>query len=112
MKTLEDLKVGDEVVITGRITSIATIERITATQFVMSSGLKYRRKDGGVVNGGDWDSSYINFAISVEAVKMDQEKRKLLNDLVAMIVGNSLKMSKIDIGTVKEMIAYFEERKN
>jgi hypothetical protein len=57
---LSNLKIGDRVVVRGGIGgerfTITTIARMTATQFVTTSGDKYRRSDGAIIGGDKWST--------------------------------------------------------
>ena len=63
MKDCKHLKPGDRVVVGGRgaffIPTIATVDRITATQVIVGNN-RFRRDDGHLVGCHFWDSRYIS----------------------------------------------------
>lgn len=59
MKTLENVKVGDSVILHGAQRSeVARVVRTTKTQ-VQVGGRKFRKSDGRVVGGDGWSSTRI-----------------------------------------------------
>ena len=60
MNTMEHIKPGDRVLVRNRLTDgIATVERVTKTQIILSNGTRYRRWDGSEVIRGALAGGYI-----------------------------------------------------
>ena len=59
-KTLQELEAGDLAYIeSSHGNGIVKIDRITKTQIVTKKGLKYRRRDGGLIGAGMYYYEYI-----------------------------------------------------
>ena len=69
-KTLQDLKAGDLAYIESRHKKgIVKIDRITKTQIITTKGLKYRRRDGGLIGT---DMYYYEYLQILTAEKKDK----------------------------------------
>ena len=89
MNELENLKVGDLVVVKGNITDIKTlskIDRVTKTLIVIGYR-RFRRSDGQLVGRDDWHYANIRPATDedIERIKKDREKRELVKHLNGVV---------------------------
>lgn len=55
---------------------IYTIDRLTATQFIMGNGAKFKRKDGYRFGAGSWDFSRIE-PIGKEAIESEELEARM-----------------------------------
>ena len=63
MNWLEKLKAGDEVAVLDHgVQLIESVERITETQIVLKSELKYNKKSGRLIGRPTWSCDYISEA--------------------------------------------------
>lgn len=85
MNELENLKVGDLVVVRGSLIvgeELRKIERVTKSQIVVDKR-RYRKKDGRLVGGGDWCYGFIKPALEKDIERLNKVKQK--NELLAYI---------------------------
>lgn len=83
MENLEDIKVGDKVIVIRRYARrICKVERLTKTQIVVD-GDKFRKSDGKSVNNYGWFSPFIRKATQelVAEVEEEEKRTKLLNEV-------------------------------
>ena len=60
MTTMEHIKPSDRVLVRKRLNDdIATVERVTKTQIILTNGTRYRRSDGTEVGRDVWSGSFI-----------------------------------------------------
>ena len=99
MDNLEDIKVGDKVVLYRRYDKkVCKIDRVTKT-FVVVDGNKFRKKDGS----GGYYSAYIRRATEEMIAKVEEENKR--NVLVNKIRHCPLdKLSTEVLGKVYELI--------
>lgn len=73
-KDFESLKVGDKVIVHGNLHDdrVATIDRITNTQFVIGP-YKFRRSDGWRV--GAWTNGFISIATPEKIAEIEHRQR-------------------------------------
>lgn len=89
MNKLENLKVGDLVVVKGNITDIKTlskIDRVTKTQIIIGYR-RFRKSDGQLVGRDDWHYANIRPATDedIERINKDREKRELVKHLNGVV---------------------------
>ena len=89
MNEIENLKVGDLVVVKGNITDIKTlskIDRVTKTLIVIGYR-RFRRSDGQLVGRDDWHYANIRPATDedIERINKDREKRELVKHLNGVV---------------------------
>ena len=69
---MQDLKAGDLAYVESNYGyNILEIKRITKTQIITTNGSKYRRRDGGLIGGGQYYYEYIQI---LTAEKKDKVK--------------------------------------
>jgi len=81
---LENLKVGDTVIVSGRNELVCTIERMTKTQIVLKDNFtKFNRKTGRSVGNDSWSTSYIFEPTEKEIKRITEEttRRNIINKL-------------------------------
>ena len=80
----QDLKQGDSVIVRGSIgvmrSTIATVERVTKTQLILDSGLRFRRDGGRRIGGSKWDTLILIKATDdrIAKIKHDTEHRNFV----------------------------------
>ncbi len=85
-KTLYDLKVGDNVVITNLYSeTIEKVERLTK-HYIVVRNLKYRKTDGRLSGGGRWYCESIRIATPDD---IEQIRRKQLHNRLVMEIDNT-----------------------
>ena len=79
----ENLKSGDEVIVVmnssfGR--DIEKVARVTKTQVILNSGLRFRRDNGAQVARGMWSFVFLEEATPerVKKVRQDTERKKMI----------------------------------
>lgn len=78
MDELENLKVGDFVVVSGSLIigdELRRVERLTKTQIVVGNR-RYRKKDGRLVGEGNWYYGFIKPATEKDIERINRIKRK------------------------------------
>lgn len=89
MNELENLKVGDLVVVKGNITDIKTlskIDRVTKTLIIIGYR-RFRKSDGRLVGQDGWHYANIRPATDedIERINKDREKRELIKHLNGVV---------------------------
>lgn len=89
MNELENLKVGDMVIIKGNITDVktlSTIDRVTKTQIIIGYR-RFRKSDGQLVGRDDWHYANIRPATDedIEQINKEREKRELIKHLNGVV---------------------------
>lgn len=82
MNELENVKVGDFVVLIGSYAHdgcLRKVERVTKSQIIVNKR-RYRKNDGRIVGGGGWSYCYIRPATEndIERINKVRHKNKLL----------------------------------
>lgn len=82
MNELENVKVGDFVVLRGSYAHddcLRKVERVTKSQIIVNKR-RYRKNDGRIVGGGGWSYCYIRPATEndIERINKVRHKNKLL----------------------------------
>lgn len=76
MGTLEDVKVGDKVILSSRYNDeIIEVTRLTKTQIVCGAS-KFNRTTGRMVGCDGWSSSSIKIATEADIKRVEREKRR------------------------------------
>lgn len=93
MSSLEDVKVGDTLLIPGhyseRTEQLVSVFRTTPTQVVTRGGVKYRKSDGRSIGTDDWSTVYAKKATlqDIERVK-DRERKQQLRAMIRGALDN------------------------
>ena len=85
MNELENLKVGDLVVVRGSLIvgeELRKIERVTNSQIAIGNR-RYRKKDGRLVGEGNWHYGFIKPATEKDIERINERERK--DELLAFI---------------------------
>ena len=96
-KTLQDLEAGDLAYVSSRYGySILEIKRITKTQIITTNGSKYRRRDGGLIGGGQYYYEYIQILTAekkdkVKILRLKMRAKKMIDNIEIPIDTESLK---------------------
>lgn len=85
MNELENMKVGDLVIVSGSYAydyCLRKVERVTKSQIVVDKH-RYWKKDGRLVGGGAWCYGYIKPALEkdIERINKERQKDKLMTYL-------------------------------
>lgn len=80
MESLENVKVGDRLIVHERFdTCITEVERVTATLVITKHG-RFRKKTGMAQGNCSWSSSWVTIATpaEVERVEVEAKRRELI----------------------------------
>lgn len=83
MENLENIKVGDKVIVVKRYTRhVRKVKRLTKTQIVVDDD-KFRKSDGKSVNNYGWFSPFIRKATQelISEVEEEEKRTKLLYEV-------------------------------
>ena len=105
MSELEHIKAGDEVVLRsgkGLKTTIAKVERTTATQIIVS-GIKFRR-DGRQVGGDSWSRGSIS-AVTPERLEQIESESRIRSAVYREGIKLEFQFRQLDNGVQSEILA-------
>lgn len=83
MQNMDDIKVGDTVIIQGTHDSIAQVIKVTPTQFA-TKRFRFQKATGRQVGGDTWYAVYARLPendAEVQEIRQSVEQRKLINTL-------------------------------
>lgn len=87
MSELENLKVGDLVIVVGSFASkLSKVMRVTKAQILVDN-CHFRKKDGRLIGGGDWHYGRIKPATDEDIKRINERERK--EELIAFIRRNA-----------------------
>ena len=114
MRTLEDLVVGDCVVVQERYNaqSIVTIARLTKTQIITTKDVRYSRKNGDLVGRDVWSTNILRPEIDVEAVRSKNAKFRAIHNMRQWLSNTSnirFNVDKLTVAEIEQMFRTMQE---
>ena len=104
--SFEHLKAGDKVIVCGTNRNyLHKVERMTATQIIVSDGSRYRRTTGNRIGGNTWHFAYLIEHTEAEEQKIMQieHRAKLLGQVC------DINWRKCSIDQLERIVAIYNE---
>lgn len=109
MNELENIKVGDKVVVKrwGKVIAIATVDKTTPKQIIVENN-RYWKKDGMFVGGYAYHSQCID--IATEEILDKIRKEKAIREAADYL--NKIQWSDFDLEALERIINYVKDEMN
>jgi hypothetical protein len=93
MKTLNDVEVGDLLILNRRMDrQVVKVERTTQTQIIISNGTKYKKSDGNFIGGNSFTYDYVSIPKDdeIEEIRKLNFVKKISEQSIRVLEKNNL----------------------